>query len=75
MRQLTRRERQIADLIVRGYRSKMIASELDITYGTVKLHLNHIYAKLGVSSRVLLAVEWVRQRQAEEIDWMGVAAE
>ncbi len=47
---LTERERQIARLIIKGVCSKEIATELDITYGTVKNHRKNLYGKLGVSS-------------------------
>jgi DNA-binding NarL/FixJ family response regulator len=51
---LTRRELEILDLIGRGLRNKEIASQLCITDHTVKVHLSHIYAKLGVDGRLAL---------------------
>ncbi len=41
-------------LAVRGFANKTIARQLSVTEGTVKLHLHHIYQKLGVSSRYAL---------------------
>jgi DNA-binding NarL/FixJ family response regulator len=51
---LTRRELEILVLIGRGLRNKEIASQLSITGHTVKVHLSHIYAKLGVDGRLAL---------------------
>ena len=49
--ELTPRERQVADLIARGYTNPQIASELTITRETAKTHVSNILSKLGVSSR------------------------
>ncbi|WP_372762016.1 LuxR C-terminal-related transcriptional regulator [Pseudoalteromonas sp.] len=48
--QLTPRERQIAMLLVQGCDSNDIATQLNITLGTVKNHRKRIYAQLKVSS-------------------------
>lgn len=48
---LTPREREVLQLIASGLSNKQIATQLHITYGTTKRHVNHIYSKLGVSSR------------------------
>lgn len=48
---LTRRERQIAELMVRGLSNKEIASMLQIELPTVKNHVHHILEKLGVTRR------------------------
>ena len=49
--ELTPRERQVADLIARGYTNPQIAAELTITRETTKTHVSNILSKLGVSSR------------------------
>ena len=49
---LTRREREVLHLMVVGKSNKEIGSSLDVTEGTVKVHVNHILAKLGVTGRV-----------------------
>jgi DNA-binding NarL/FixJ family response regulator len=57
---LTRREREVLELIARGRSNKRIAFELGISEKTVKTHVGHLLAKLGVSDRTqaaLLAVE------------------
>lgn len=53
---LTERERQILRLIARGLSNKLIARDLDITVGTVKVHIKHILKKLNLRSRVEAAV-------------------
>jgi DNA-binding NarL/FixJ family response regulator len=52
---LSPREREIMVLAVRGFANKTIAQQLSVTEGTVKLHLHHIYQKLGINSRYALA--------------------
>jgi DNA-binding NarL/FixJ family response regulator len=49
--QLTRRERQIMNLLATGASNKDIAGVLYVSTATVHLHLHHIYKKLGVPSR------------------------
>jgi two-component system, NarL family, nitrate/nitrite response regulator NarL len=53
---LTDRERQVIREIVGGASNKDIASALSITEDTVKRHLTHIFDKIGVSSRLELAL-------------------
>jgi NarL family two-component system response regulator LiaR len=57
---LTRREHDVLELIARGQSNKRIALELGISEKTVKTHVGHLLAKLGVSDRTqaaLMAVE------------------
>lgn len=53
---LTERERGILALLARGLSNKVIARELSITEGTVKVHVKHVLKKLGLKSRVEAAV-------------------
>jgi DNA-binding CsgD family transcriptional regulator len=48
---LTARERQISQLLLRGYSSKSIARELKIAPGTVMVHKRNMFSKLGISSQ------------------------
>jgi predicted ATPase/DNA-binding CsgD family transcriptional regulator len=52
---LTPMERQVADLVAEGLRNTEIAARLFVAPSTVKTHLAHAFAKLGVSSRAELA--------------------
>lgn len=49
--QLSTRELEVLRLLVSGRRNREIAGTLDITEGTVKLHVSSILGKLGVSDR------------------------
>jgi DNA-binding NarL/FixJ family response regulator len=53
---LTRREHTIAGLVVRGAGNKEIAHALSISVKTVKTHLTNMFKKLGLSSRLQLAL-------------------
>jgi two-component system nitrate/nitrite response regulator NarL len=53
---LTPREIEILSHVAEGQSNKMIARALNITDGTVKLHVKSILRKLGVHSRVEAAV-------------------
>ena len=52
---LTGREREIAALVATGMSNQEIAHKLKISKRTVGAHLEHIYGKLGITSRVQLA--------------------
>jgi NarL family two-component system response regulator LiaR len=58
--QLTPREREVLELIGRGFSNKRIAYELGISEKTVKTHVGHVLAKLGVTDRTQAAVVAVR---------------
>ncbi|MEW8506137.1 MAG: two-component system response regulator NarL [Candidatus Thiodiazotropha sp.] len=53
---LTTREREILQCIAQGQSNKQIASVLQITEGTVKVHVKHLLKKLNLHSRTEAAV-------------------
>lgn len=53
---LTPREKDILKLIAEGLSNKMIGRRLDISDGTVKVHVKHLLKKLNLRSRVEVAV-------------------
>jgi two-component system, NarL family, response regulator LiaR len=57
---LTPREREVLVLVGRGFSNKRIAKELGIAEKTVKTHVGHVLAKLGVTDRTQAAVVAVR---------------
>jgi two-component system, NarL family, response regulator LiaR len=57
---LTGREQEVLGLIARGFSNKRIARELGIAEKTVKTHVGHVLAKLGVSDRTQAALHAVR---------------
>ncbi len=64
--QLTPREREILCLLAEGQSNKVIARNLGISDGTVKLHVKAILRKLEVHSRVEAAVLAVEQKLCEK---------
>src|SRR5260370_33790604 len=52
---LTDRERQIMRLVSEGLSNKEIGRRLNIVDGTIKVHLHHIFQKLEISNRTVLA--------------------
>jgi DNA-binding NarL/FixJ family response regulator len=58
---LTRRERDVLALVVEGQTNREIAARLSLSVGTVKIHVEHIIAKLGVSDRTQAAVRAVER--------------
>ena len=58
---LTTRELQILQLVVRGYTNKEIAANLFVSGKTVEFHLENIYRKLGVHTRLMAGV-WATQQ-------------
>ena len=61
---LTQREREILCELAGGLSNKMIARRLDISEGTVKVHVKHLLKKLNLRSRVEAAV-WAVQEGVE----------
>lgn len=61
---LTQREREILRELAAGLSNKLIARKLDITEGTVKVHVKHLLKKLNLRSRVEAAV-WAVQENIE----------
>jgi len=53
---LTSREQEILDLIAEGMSNKQVARQLDITEGTVKVHVKHLLKKLNLRTRLEAAV-------------------
>jgi DNA-binding NarL/FixJ family response regulator len=53
---LTPREHDVLDQIVEGRTNRQIAQQLSLSVGTVKIHVEHIIAKLGVADRTQAAV-------------------
>ena len=56
---LTPREQAVLQLVAQGQTNRAIARTLNVSVGTVKLHVSHIIAKLGVSDRTQAAVRAV----------------
>lgn len=59
---LTRREQQVVLLVAEGLTNAEIAQQLWISPGTVRRHLENVFAKLGVHTRTA-AVARIRDRE------------
>ena len=57
---LSPREREILDLLARGYTNKEIADLLSIAFQTVHTHVRNIYSKLHVRSRTEAVAKYLR---------------
>jgi two-component system, NarL family, response regulator LiaR len=62
---LTPRELEVLCLIARGRSNKRIALELGVAEKTVKTHVSHVLAKLGLSDRTQAALYAVREGLVE----------
>jgi len=68
--QLTNREQDVLEQIVRGKSNKEIGAELDISEATVKTHINNLLGKLGVTDRTQAATAAI-QRGLVQLDSQG----
>ena len=59
---LTEREAEVLELVADGLTNRQIAHHLKVAPPTVRAHLEHIYAKLGVHTRTAAAI-WLRERR------------
>jgi DNA-binding NarL/FixJ family response regulator len=59
---LSLREREVYELVCEGLSNRDIASRLFISEATVKVHVHHVFDKLGVRSRTALALSATRER-------------
>ena len=63
---LSAREIQVLNLVIGGQSNKEIAKQLNLSIETVKTHLKHIMAKLGVAGRTQAAVKALKTEAAGE---------
>jgi two-component system NarL family response regulator len=68
--QLTHREQDVLEQIVRGKSNKEIGAALDISEATVKTHINNLLGKLGVEDRTQAATAAI-QRGLVQLDSDG----
>ena len=61
---LTPREIEVLQLVLAGQTNKAIAAEICICEKTVEFHLNHIYTKVGVRTRIRAGI-WALQHGIE----------
>ena len=71
---LTKREREIAELVTDRQTNREIAAELFLSDKTIESHLRNIFVKLGVSSRVEVARAVERERERRRDRCVAAAA-
>ena len=65
--QLSARENELLALLSEGLSNKEIASQLNISFATVRTHLMHIYEKLHVRCRTEAAAKYLRSKPMETV--------
>lgn len=60
---LTKRERQIFELLVQDQTTREIATQLEISEKTVRNHISNTIQKLGVTSRTQALIELLRLQE------------
>jgi ATP/maltotriose-dependent transcriptional regulator MalT len=68
---LSRREKEVYSLLCEGLSNGDIATRLFITEGTVKVHVQHVFDKLGVRSRTALAINAALESRLQTVDGVG----
>jgi DNA-binding NarL/FixJ family response regulator len=68
---LTPREEQVVALVADGLSNREVARELGLSEHTVKKYMFHIFDKLGISSRVELALYAVSHGGARQAEWVA----
>ncbi|MBA3406090.1 MAG: helix-turn-helix transcriptional regulator [Gemmatimonadaceae bacterium] len=67
---VTPRETEIIDQLVRGWTAREIASDLRISHHTVRTHIRNIYEKLGLGNRIDL-LRWRESLRTSERVWFS----
>jgi two-component system nitrate/nitrite response regulator NarL len=68
---LTPREEQVVALVADGFSNREVARELGLSEHTVKKYVFHIFDKLGMSSRVELALYAVSHGDTRQAEWVA----
>ena len=68
---LSTREREVYDLLCEGLPNREIAKHLFISNETVKVHVRHVFDKVGIRSRTALALQAANRRLSGGADDHG----
>lgn len=69
--QLTLRERQVLELVSKGYQNRLIANRMALSEHTVKVHVHNLIKKLHVTNRTQAAATW-RSGSIDELPSAGM---
>ena len=69
---LSKREKEVLNLVLQGKSNKQIALSLGITIRTVEFHLKNVYAKFQVNSRIELILKLGNVAKIEELGYSTV---
>tara|TARA_R110002074_G_scaffold5524_8_gene27227 strand:- start:661 stop:1404 length:744 start_codon:yes stop_codon:yes gene_type:complete len=64
---LTHREAEVLSCVAEGKQNKLIADRLGLSEHTVKLHIHHVIAKLGVNNRTEAAVWFLEHQKPDHL--------
>lgn len=64
---LTPREWEILQLVLTGKTNKEIAREIYVSERTVEFHLDHIYTKVGVRTRMMAGIWALQQHMGDRV--------
>ena len=64
---LTKREIQVLEMVVKGFSNADIADQLSISMATIKFHLSNIFSKLGAKSRVEVVTIALKYHLIEQV--------
>jgi DNA-binding CsgD family transcriptional regulator len=70
VRTLSRRQKEVLDLVARGLAAKQVARQLGISPKTVELHKTRIFRKLGVPNQTAAVSQAFRQREEGMDPWI-----
>ena len=60
---LTKREREVFELLIKNYTTRDIAEKLNISEKTVRNHISNVMQKLGVKGRAAAVVELLKLKE------------
>ena len=63
---LTAREREVLEMLAQGLSKKEIAARMNVSFATVRTHLEHVYKKLHVRTQAEAVARWLGDRPPQD---------
>jgi len=70
--ELTRRQREVLDLVVKGHSNQEIADALGISLAGAKWHVSELIGRFGVTTREEVAAAWESRGRTRRWAWLGL---